>query len=796
MEASELNLERAPNWSLMVGQAGSAFVWLSVGLFVLSAALWVVSTKQQSLSRWASVAFGGGCASVLGAIISLGVLFANNRFEFEYVWAHSDLKNTLAYRIAGIWSGQEGSFLLWASATATFAWLASRKLTLLRRWYEVACSIFLAGIMGILAFETPFKTILFEGVAVVPPDGRGLAPSLQNYWVIIHPPTIFVGFGLLTVPFAMAFAALLIRDHDEWLKQARSWSIGSLAILGLGLCMGGFWAYETLGWGGFWMWDPVENVSFVPWCLMAACVHGMIVQSAKGKWKFTNLLLAGLPFLSFVYGTFLTRSGFLSSASVHSFAEMDRTALKLLIGILTITTLGFLSAWTTQVVRHRKMQSPQSVTEKGIRREVFYGYGAMFLIGMAIATLIGMSVPFFMALRGEAPRIVEERTYHLVLPWLFVPLMVLMAIAPFVGWKTMGAKELTNRIYSILCITVGITGVFLITLVRSPLSKQAELTGKTKFLFNIEVPTLGWVVFLTALCIFVLVSSFWRMVELKKAMKLGWGSFVSHAGVAVLMAGLILSRGFERKVETLVFEDAPGRFQNYNIRFDGMTKDTTDRTNEVKLAFFDAHKGGDVAFTAMPGLYFIEGEDGTKNPMVWPHIERYPFHDVYVTLHPPQTDLSDQMTLTQGQSSTLAGWKVTYEKFTREGNAGAAGTQFGAQLKVVTPERTFTVTPKMALGENGPEMMPAQVDDRMQITMVSMDAEQKSVVLQLQLTKPMYPIEIFVKPFTIFVWLGTGLMTLGGLMAAAYRRVRVAPISEPVKSGTDSDSARTAIYST
>ena len=348
------NLVTPPNWSLWTGDLGRYAILLAALLFTLAVIGWLLAPRFTLLRKASGIALNAGVLCLFTAFVSLGILFAQNRFEFAYVFQHGDITNALQYRIAGIWSGQQGSFLLWACAAGLFALVTARGTQKFRRWYSVAYGTFLAGLAGILAFESPFELNNVGGLTVVPPNGVGLAPSLQNYWVTIHPPTIFLGFGALTVMFAYAFAAMMEQDTKSWLPLVRPWALVAVSLLGLGLCMGGFWAYETLGWGGFWMWDPVENVSFVPWCLSIAFVHGIIVQSAKGTKRTANLLMGGLPFLTFMYGTFLTRSGFLADASIHSFAEMNRSALRLLIGLMAIAYISFFGMLILRSVQARR----------------------------------------------------------------------------------------------------------------------------------------------------------------------------------------------------------------------------------------------------------------------------------------------------------------------------------------------------------------------------------------------------------------------------------------------------------
>lgn len=787
---TESALPSPPAWSIFLGDAGRVIVIVSVLFFVLSLLIWLVETKSAKAQNLAKLAFTLGCSGLFATFAILGVLFSNNRFEYEYVWKHADSSNTLPYRIAGIWSGQQGSFLLWGVAAAVFGMLVVRKVGSYRRWFTIIYSTFLGSICGILAYESPFGLNMVEGRVIVPPDGLGLSPSLQNYWVIIHPPTIFLGFGSLTALFALAAAAAIQKDYETWVPIVRPWALVSMALVGLGLCMGGFWAYETLGWGGFWMWDPVENVSFVPWLLTTAFVHGIIVQTTKKKWKVSNILLGGLPFIAFVYGTFLTRSGFLADASVHSFAEMNRSALKLLVGLMGVSTLGFMGLWFARWFK----QVPEPVAEAPakLHREGFYKLGTVTLIGLGLAALIGMSVPLFMALSGKKPTVVEEHAYHLVLPWLFVPLMILMAIAPFISWKGTSTVDMAKRAYTILCVTFGLVGLLLLAIALTPMGQLADLHGFVTFPRGIHVPTLPWVLFLVGLCLFSIVGNVWRMSEILKGSKLGLAPFVTHLGVAVLMFGLIISRGFERKEQTFVTETHPGLTNSYLIKYAGQTSERKDRNNKVRFEVYDKNDPKKPMFIATPGLYYVAAEDGQENAMVWPHIQRYAFHDVYMALQPPQTQSSDPITLAPNEPKVVGDTVVTYLGMVREGQPGQVGTKFGARVKFAKGGISKIVVPKMELGSGaGPIQHPEAIDGLTNVSLMGMDIASGTVTLQLELASKVYPIELYHKPFTSLVWSGCGIMTFGGLLSAYYRRrVRVAEAAKAEKNKSKAKSPK------
>ncbi|MCX7801329.1 MAG: cytochrome c biogenesis protein CcsA [Fimbriimonadales bacterium] len=763
-------LPSPPAWSLTLGRLGASLVVAAAALFLASSLAGGAFGSRAWGRRLGAWAFGLGGACLLATFLVLATLFANNRFEWEYVWSHADSRNTLPYRIAGIWSGQQGSFLLWGVCMALFGALAAPFVGPYRRGFLAVYSLPLAAIAAILAYETPFHLIREAGRVVVPTDGVGLSPALQNYWVTIHPPVIFLGFGALTVPFALAAAAMLHRDLHGWVPLVRPWAVLSTTLLGLGLCMGGFWAYETLGWGGFWMWDPVENTSFVPWALGAALIHGLMVQRAKGRWVATNLLLGAAPFLAFAYGTFLTRSGMLSDVSVHSFAEMDRAALKLLVGLCAFAAVGFLGLWLWTLPRAIAQRSNADPEPPGWDRETLLRAGTYLLVLFAGATLVGMSLPFFMAIAGRPAKVVEERLYHQTLSFLFVPLMVVMAAAPFVGWRKLGVREVLRRVYNAFCLSFGLVGLSLLAMAATPIRQRIPLSGELEALGGVRFPALPWLLVLLGLCWFVLVANLWRAVELGLARKLASASFWSHVGLAMLLGGLIFSRGFERKGVTNVQEGRPGAALGYTFEYVGQTSDRHDRDN--RLIFRVTSDDG--PFEARPGLYYVVSpQDGRESPMVWPHIQRFPLHDVYIVPQPEQSDASGVVSLKPGESFEVGRYRFTFERLERKGQPGAAGTEFLAVVKASSPTATFEVRPGMRIVQDGVEPIAAPVGHALQMRMNGMNVGDGSVNLQVSFNSPLYPIEVYYKPLTILVWLGTGVLTLAGLAAAWNARPRL-----------------------
>lgn len=785
--------QEAPAWSVFLGDGmGRWLVLASFALFLLSALAWAFVPKNQRLEKVGKWAFTLGCTTVLGAFAALAVLFINDRFEYQYVWGHTDSLNSLQYKISAIWAGQEGSFMLWAAASAIFGLLTVKGTGLYRRWFTFIYALFLMGICGIMAYESAFKLIdPVQGKYLVPLEGNGLAPSLLNYWITIHPPTIFLGFGSLTVLFAYGVAALIVGNPLEWVPRARPWSIVSLTLIGVGLCMGGFWAYETLGWGGFWMWDPVENTSFVPWVFMALLVHGFLVQQARKKWFIGNMALAGLPFFTFLYGTFLTRSGFLGDTSVHSFAQMDNKALYLLIGMFVTFTVGFIALLLLRAKPILKAYPPADRAEpNGLTREKVYLWGNIALASFAIATAIGMSVPFFQAMAKQPQKVVEEALYHKVLVWPFFPVMLIMAIAPFVSWRGTSTKELTNKLYLVLCCSIFLTGMTLVAMKMETAGMEVNF-GQSISILGMNASAMFWTMILAGLCYFVIVAHSIRAIEMLRKNRTSVASFMTHVGFAVTLCGLVVSRGLEDKRQILTQEGVPVQALGYTINYLDMGN-IRDRNNKVRFQVFNDKE----SFVATPSFYLREGENRETGmpedqPFVWPFIRRGVLHDFYFTLHPSFTDASNEITLKPGESATVERFEVRYIDLKRQGNPGQPGTKFAAELQFKLKDgQVIDAAPSLEIGEGGLKQNAAQIDADYEVRMLpKMDVATKSVTIQLHYVKPVWPIEIFYKPFVGLVWIGTGIMALAGFFAAWNRRSRRAtPPADSTKEEIESSS--------
>ena len=402
-----------------------------------------------SLGRWG---FRVQAAGILGTSALLYLLIFCHRYEFEYIWKHLNDAMSPGLVLASFWGGQEGGFLLWMSwmLVLVFVFLRRNPGTLESPVMAIHSGI-LTGISSMLLglwfgdFQfglDPFLmlreapqnaglpwTLNPDYLTLIPQfaDGQGLNPLLQNYWMVIHPPTLFLGFASTLMPFALAVSGLWTRDHRTWMSRAIPWAFFGVAILGAGILMGGAWAYEALSFGGFWAWDPVENSSLVPWLVLVAGAHLLLINKAKPNTAVTaTYLMIGLGFLLVVYSTFLTKSGILGDTSVHSFVDS---------GILP-QLLGFLLACCALL--STMMLAP------GRDRVVFGGIQAALAVGVAVLDpalcSLGLLIVMMLAvLRGHLrhlPRTDQESPLWTREFWMFVGGMLMFAAAVHISFQT------------------------------------------------------------------------------------------------------------------------------------------------------------------------------------------------------------------------------------------------------------------------------------------------------------------------------------------------------------------------
>ena len=373
---------------------------------------------------------------VAAVILWYGLL--TDQFQLTYIWNSSERSLPTFYKFAAIWGGQAGSLLFWTLLLGLFSAAAALSFRNTQRPLMPYVNATLLATLLFFLVLLVFSANPFEQIGVVPPDGRGLNPLLQNYWMVIHPVMLYLGWVGLTVPFAFAVAALLSKRLDRrWVRTVRRWTLIPWMFLATGIIMGSQWAYMELGWGGYWAWDPVENASFLPWLTATAFLHSVIIQEQRGILKVWNVTLIWLTFTLVILGTFTTRSGILSS--VHSFAQSPVGPYFLV--FLTITTLGFML-----LLFHRMpfLQGEDEIDSISSREGAFLANNWLFA-GITFVVLWGTFFPMFSEILTGDRIAVAAPWFNLVAGPLFLLLFVLMGVGPLLGWRRTGMSALRRQ---------------------------------------------------------------------------------------------------------------------------------------------------------------------------------------------------------------------------------------------------------------------------------------------------------------------------------------------------------------
>jgi len=445
---------------LWAGHLGNAFVVLSFTAALLSFVSYYLSFKNNNLVKLSRFAFNLHGFSVIGIAGTLFFMLFNHYFEYQYVFQHSNTSMDMKYILSCFWEGQEGSFLLWTFWNVVLGLVLKKQLK--NGEWEVPVmtmfalvQVFLASmLLGVYLFghkigSNPFLLLrehsdysnipfLQNPNYLAKLDGRGLNPLLMNYWMTIHPPTLFLGFASTLVPFAFAIASLWNGQYNKWQTIALPWTYFGILILGVGILMGGAWAYEALSFGGFWAWDPVENSSLVPWLILVAAGHTMIINKKRGGSLFTTHLLAIGGFLLVLYSTFLTRSGVLGNASVHAFTDLGMT------GQLVIYVLTFIFISVALLIKDSLFKTSYVIVSLlMLFFSVLYGGKKVMLL----IWLLGSTVITFISYVKYFPKEKEEEELFSREFWMFLGSLVLLLASLIITYFT--SIPVLNKLFNV-----------------------------------------------------------------------------------------------------------------------------------------------------------------------------------------------------------------------------------------------------------------------------------------------------------------------------------------------------------
>jgi cytochrome c-type biogenesis protein CcmF len=555
--------------------------------------------RRLALSARNALLAAFGATGVATAVLVAALL--RHDFTFAYVAEHTSAALPARYRLSALWGGQEGSLLFWLlilTGYASIAVLAARRAgrDLLSWVVPILGGIGAFFAFLVVAIASPFHT------QVAPPDGLGLTPSLQNPYMLIHPPLLYLGYVGLSVPFAFAMATLLARRGDEmWIVVTRRSTLVAWTFLGIGQLLGAHWAYVEVGWGGYYAWDPVENAALMPWLAATAFLHSVMIQEKRGMLKVWNMLLVVLAFCLAIFGDFLTRSGVISS--IHSFAQGKVGPW--LLGFICAITAGSLAL----VFARLDLLRARTRLESLVSREATFLYNNLLLVALCLTVLWGVAFPLLSeAVRGQ--RVTVARPYYDFFLRIFgLPLLLLMGIGPLVAWRRASLRALGRTFVGPALVALG-AGIVLVAL-----GAGSSRPGLIAYSF----------------AVFVLASialEFGRGTRARRSLsgsswpsafgslvarnRRRYGGYVVHAAIVLLAIGIAGSSAYQTVREQRLRPGQSMEVGGYTLAYQGTTQSRSANARELR-AHVRLSRGDRDLGTISPGKNYYPAERASSN---------------------------------------------------------------------------------------------------------------------------------------------------------------------------------------
>ncbi|MCH9031586.1 MAG: cytochrome c biogenesis protein CcsA [candidate division Zixibacteria bacterium] len=726
---------------MSITQFGDFFIYnaaiLAAASAICYALTWRGNDRLKKPARWLFLASAGSITMV--CVILMSLIFAHD-FSVSYVFSYSSTDLPVYYLFSTFWAGQEGTFLLWLF----YLGIMGSILMFTSKNYENGAmfylNIILISILVIIIKKSPFD--LMPGV--VPLEGAGLNPLLQDYWMVIHPPTMFIGFAGVAIPFVFALTALTQRTYSDWTDRARVWTLVSWSALGIALVMGGFWAYEVLGWGGFWAWDPVENSSFIPWIFLTTQIHSTLIRKKRNGLNRFALIMVCLTFLSVLYGTFLTRSGVLADFSVHSFIDLG-------INNFLIGGLFFFTALTAFMFmyRWRDIKSQPSFNSVASRSYlVTLGVVVLFIGG--ILTLLGTSAPLLTRFT-EQTSAVSMDYYALTMNPIGIAVLALLTLFPTFKWDSGIQKRW------ILIAAGAAAGLTYLSLV--------VFTSMESQMYRL----------LVSLAVSAFVSNIYFLFVRSKRGHIA-APYLIHVGVAFMMIGATVSAGHDNGVKLALPEGQEISAFCHKITYTGSEMDGFTEYHYVAMTTDDS---SDSFVATLESKY----QERDNSVMRKPHVERYLLYDLYVApLNVQYEEDPSIVGLMDGDVATVGPYEVFFDGFdvSSHGEEEGAPSMAAANLYVTYDGKTDTVAPYIEISADSLVRHSASFDSgRTEVFIANIDATNGAALLKfvgdkiptLENTPASTLVaEITIKPLINFFWFGNLIIFSGGGILFAQLR--------------------------
>ena len=637
---------------------GELALWIALPVGIWGAVAGFIGGRKERGDLVMSAEYSVYAVFFLLILTSAGIItaFVTDSFEYWYVANYSNRELSTFYKVSGLWAGQRGSLVFWALLLSFFS--SSAVFTNRTKNRE-----FMPYVVGILLTISSFFLVVllfadvnpFERLPFAPADGRGLNPQLQNYWMTIHPPTLYLGFTSFTIPFAFAMSALLSGKLDtRWIVITRRWILLSWFFLANGIIFGMRWAYLELGWGGFWFWDPVENASLLPWLTATAFLHSIQIQENRGMLKVWNMGLVTLTFLLTIFATFLTRSGLIES--VHTFAENTTIAF------IFLTFMGVLAGICALLIAWRyPLLKSENQIQSFLSRESAFLFNNLILLGAAFSILWGTLFPLISeGITGTAIAVGPPFFNRVNLP-IGLALLALMGIGPVIAWRKASRRNLVKNFSMPIIVGAMVVGALFF---RGVHHGMALLTfGLSAFVMTIII-----VEFVKGTKARARIEgeghavAFYHLVSRNRRR---WGGYIVHVGVVMIFtafAGVAFNREVLQTIdpgETITIESPFGH--EYVLTYQGLSSPRGENMLRQAVALMTVERNGKPikSLTAEKVLYFKWEE----TPITNVGVNSYFLEDLYLILENVndlngafENDAGAQRATFKVQVNVLVGW--------------------------------------------------------------------------------------------------------------------------------------------
>lgn len=807
--------------NLLPGQLGHFFIVLSLVASLLATVTYFLAAQSKNETdsiAWKKLARYAFIVEVISIFSIFGILFYiihNHLFEYHYAWKHSSRSLEFKYLLACFWEGQEGSFLLWSACHSILGVILIKRsgkweapVMTIVSFAQFALATMVAGIyiFGWKMGSNPFILLRDSGVFDNAPglhinfdvnqplrpdymqsvkDGNDLNPLLQNYWMVIHPPVLFMGFASTIVPFAFAMAGLWKKQFGEWTKPALPWALFSAAVLGVGIMMGGMWAYESLTFGGYWAWDPVENASLVPWMILVSGIHTLLIYRHSGHSLRATYLFFILAFGFILYSTFLTRSGILGESSVHAFTDLGMN-----FQLLTFLLIFVLPSLAFFFYRYNQIPSVQK-EENTSSREFWMFIGALVFFLSAIVIIGKTSLPVFNKILGTkiAPPEDAEFAYNSIQVYVAIIVAALTAISQYLKYKDTPGQYFWKKI-------------LIPTIIAAVLSLLFFLFGEINY--NKKGPIFQGSIWLAVVCSIytIAANAGYIWLGLKGSLKLSGGS-IAHVGFGMVLLGILISssnkevlsnniggipaplaEGEDPRENLTLVKDMTANMGRYSLTYEGDSAHPKKQLWFYKVRF--RSNDGKEEFVLMPNAFV--NYKGNEGLMANPDAKHYWDHDVftYITSIPNPENAKDTTsfkpyTRRQGDSLFYSKGFIIVQDIKQKDNVpqelfGAQGMLYEVPLKIYSKSGSvFSVTSRLANAKGEWFAIPDTITS-------------ESLILQLQKVNPDKSIELGVKesnaimkyvtlkayrfPLIKLLWYGVWITAIG-IIISMVRRIRL-----------------------